>query len=63
METAHWGALATANRQLDALNRHLLVARGYGDDSEVNRISADIASINALRRRLLDHLGTDFLDD
>jgi hypothetical protein len=63
METDHWSALATANHQLEALKRHLLIAGGYGDDAEVSRIRADIASVYALRRHLLRHLGVDFSDD
>jgi hypothetical protein len=63
VEADHWRALATANHQLDALYRHLSIADGYGDETEVRRIRADIASIYALRRRLLGHLGASVMGD
>jgi hypothetical protein len=60
METDHWSALERANHQLGSLYRYLSVAVGYGDDIEVKRIRTDIASIYALRRRLLGDLGAVF---
>jgi hypothetical protein len=63
MESDHWSALAAANHRLDSLYRHLSVAAGYGDNFEVTRIRTDIASVYALRRRVLGDLGVDFLGE
>ena len=63
MESDHWSALAAANFQIDALTRHLFIAGGYGDESEISRIRSDIASLYALRRRLLGNLALDVADD
>jgi hypothetical protein len=60
VEPDHWSALDRANHRLEALYRHLSVATEYGDDIEERRIRSDIASIYALRRRLLRDLGADF---
>jgi hypothetical protein len=59
MEAEHWNALATANHRIEALARHLFIAKGYGDDAEISRIRSDIASLYALRRRLLGNLAGD----
>ena len=59
MEAEHWNALATANHRIEALRRHLFIAEGYGDNSEISRIRSDIASLYALRRRLLGNLAAD----
>lgn len=58
MEADHWSALAAVNFQIEALTRHLFIAGGYGDESEISRIRSDIASLYALRRRLLGDLAT-----
>ena len=60
VEPDPWSALDRAHHRLKALYRHLSVATGYGDEIEVRRIRSDIASIYALRRRLLCDLGADF---
>jgi hypothetical protein len=59
MESDHWSALAAANFQIEALTRHLLIAGGYGDESEIGRIRSNIASLYALRRQLLGNLAVE----